>query len=74
MGPAIGTLGEVAVLAPIPRPGKVICVGRNYAEHAAETGSEVPDRPQLFAKFSNAVIGTRDDVVYPPDRAPAFGI
>ena len=49
MGPAIGTLKEVAVLAPIPKPGKVICVGRNYAEHAAETGSEVPDRPELFA-------------------------
>ena len=65
-GPAVGTVKEVAVLAPIPRPGKVICVGRNYAEHAAETGSEVPDRPQLFAKFANAVVGPRADVVYPP--------
>ena len=38
-GPAVGTLKEVAVLAPIPKPGKVIRVGRIYADHAAETGS-----------------------------------
>ena len=64
-GAAIGSLEDLAVLAPIPKPGKVICVGRNYAEHAAETGSDVPDRPQLFAKFANAIVGPRDDVVHP---------
>ena len=46
------------------RPGKVVCVGRNYAEHAAETGAPVPDRPQLFAKWSNAVVGPGVDVVH----------
>ncbi len=65
-GPTVGSVDEVTVLAPIPRPGKVICVGRNYAEHAAETGSDVPDRPQLFAKFPNTIVGPQDDVIHPP--------
>ena len=64
-GDAAGTLDEIELLAPIPRPGKVVCVGRNYAEHAAETGSAVADRPQLFAKWANAVVGPRDAVRYP---------
>ena len=54
------------LLAPVPRPGKVVCVGRNYAEHAAETGSPVPDQPQLFAKWANAVVGPGVDVVHHP--------
>ena len=65
-GTVVGSVEEVALLAPIPKPGKVICVGRNYAEHAAETGSDVPDRPQLFAKFANAIVGPNDDVIHPP--------
>ncbi len=65
-GAEVGSLAEVALLAPLPKPNKVICVGRNYAEHAAETGSEVPDRPQLFAKFANTIVGPRDDVIHPP--------
>ncbi len=64
-GPRIGALGDVVLVAPVPRPGKVICVGRNYAAHAAETGSAVPDRPQLFAKFANTIVGPGDDVVHP---------
>jgi 2-keto-4-pentenoate hydratase/2-oxohepta-3-ene-1,7-dioic acid hydratase in catechol pathway len=61
---AVGRLDELTLLAPVPRPGKVVCVGRNYAEHAAETGSPVPDRPQLFAKWENAVVGPGVDVVH----------
>jgi 2-keto-4-pentenoate hydratase/2-oxohepta-3-ene-1,7-dioic acid hydratase in catechol pathway len=49
----------------VPRPGKVIGVGRNYAEHAAETGSDVPTRPQLFGMWANAVVGPGADVVLP---------
>ena len=64
-GAAVGSLDDVRLLAPIPKPSKVICVGRNYAEHAAETGSAVPDRPQLFAKFANAIVGPGVDVVKP---------
>ncbi len=68
-GTVVGSVEEVALLAPIPKPGKVICVGRNYAGHAAETGSDVPDRPQLFAKFANAIVGPNDDVIHPPITA-----
>jgi 2-keto-4-pentenoate hydratase/2-oxohepta-3-ene-1,7-dioic acid hydratase in catechol pathway len=50
---------------PIARPGKIICVGRNYAEHALETGSAIPTRPILFAKFATAIVGPHDDVVRP---------
>ena len=52
---------------PIVRPGKIICVGRNYAEHAHETGSAVPDRPILFSKFATAIVGPFDDVVRPTE-------
>ena len=55
----------VALVAPIPVPGKVVCVGRNYAEHAAETGSAVPTEPQLFAKWANAVVGPGSIVELP---------
>ena len=50
---------------PVPRPGKIICVGRNYAAHARETGSDIPTRPILFSKFATAVTGPYDDVVRP---------
>ena len=58
----LGDLGP-----PVPRPGKIICVGRNYASHARETGSDVPTRPILFAKFATAVIGPFDDVARPAE-------
>ena len=57
---------DLSTLAPpIPRPGKIICVGRNYGEHARELGNEPPTRPILFAKLNNAVIGPYDDIVRP---------
>ena len=43
--------------APVARPGKIIAVGRNYAEHAAEEGIAVPEAPVLFAKFPSSVVG-----------------
>jgi acylpyruvate hydrolase len=46
-------------------PGKVVCVGVNYADHVAEMGRELPDFPTLFAKFTDALIGARDDIVLP---------
>ncbi|NOT30337.1 MAG: fumarylacetoacetate hydrolase family protein [Planctomycetes bacterium] len=46
---------EVALLAPVPRPGKIVCIGKNYKEHAAETGSSLPERPLLFSKFATSV-------------------
>ena len=51
--------------APIPRPGKVIGVARNYVAHAAERGSEPPEEPVLFLKSSSAVIGPEDEILLP---------
>jgi 2-keto-4-pentenoate hydratase/2-oxohepta-3-ene-1,7-dioic acid hydratase in catechol pathway len=50
---------------PVPRPGKIVCAGRNYAEHAKELGNDVPTRPILFAKLVTSVRGPFDDVVRP---------
>ena len=58
-------LKSVNLLAPIPRPRKLICVGLNYRDHAAETGSQIPDVPTIFNKFATAVIGPGDDIVLP---------
>jgi 2-keto-4-pentenoate hydratase/2-oxohepta-3-ene-1,7-dioic acid hydratase in catechol pathway len=54
-------LGEVHLLAPI-LPSKLVCVGKNYAAHAAEFGMSVPDEPLLFLKPSTAVIGPLDPI------------
>lgn len=50
---------------PVPRPGKIICIGLNYADHAAESGAEVPAEPLLFAKASSAVCGPFDPIIIP---------
>jgi 2-keto-4-pentenoate hydratase/2-oxohepta-3-ene-1,7-dioic acid hydratase in catechol pathway len=46
----------VALLAPVPRPGKVLCIGLNYKDHAAESNSPLPARPLLFSKFPTCVL------------------
>jgi acylpyruvate hydrolase len=48
-------LGSVELCAPIPLPGKIICIGQNYAAHAAESNSPPPPYPIIFAKYSNTV-------------------
>jgi len=45
---------------------KIVCVGLNYADHVAEGGRPAPDRPMLFAKFANAIVGDGDAIVRPP--------
>ncbi|MFC0600725.1 fumarylacetoacetate hydrolase family protein [Streptomyces palmae] len=57
-------LNKVRLLPPV-LPNKVVAIGRNYAEHAAELGNEVPETPVTFFKPSTAVIGPGDPVVYP---------
>ncbi|MEH1169193.1 fumarylacetoacetate hydrolase family protein [Micromonospora sp. CPCC 205539] len=57
-------LSDVRLLSPI-LPSKVVCVGRNYADHAAEHGNEVPKEPLLFLKPSTSVIGPRDAIRLP---------
>jgi 2-keto-4-pentenoate hydratase/2-oxohepta-3-ene-1,7-dioic acid hydratase in catechol pathway len=51
--------------APIARPGAVVCIGMNYAAHAAESGSEPPKQPIVFFKHPNTVVGPDDDVLVP---------
>ena len=53
-------------MLPIERPGKIICVGLNYHDHAEEQGAELPEEPLLFAKWPTALIGPGDPIVIPP--------
>jgi 2-keto-4-pentenoate hydratase/2-oxohepta-3-ene-1,7-dioic acid hydratase in catechol pathway len=55
----------VRVLAPVPQPQKIICVGLNYADHAKETNKERPPEPILFSKFSTAVRAHGESIVLP---------
>jgi 2-keto-4-pentenoate hydratase/2-oxohepta-3-ene-1,7-dioic acid hydratase in catechol pathway len=57
-------LDEVKLLAPVA-PSKVVCVGRNYREHAAELGNKMPDEPLLFLKAPSAVIGSDEQIELP---------
>ncbi len=53
------------LMAPIPRPPKVICVGLNYRDHAEESNMAIPDRPTIFNKFPQSVISPGDTVMLP---------
>ena len=64
-GEAQTPVDDVRLLAPV-LPGKIICIGRNYAEHAKEHQVEVPDLPLLFLKPPSAVIGPADTILLPP--------
>lgn len=61
-----GTLDDLELLAPVPRPGKVVAIGLNYHAHAAEQGVEPPGEPLIFAKFSTSVTGPRQPVRWDP--------
>ncbi len=63
-GEPLGELGRLALLAPA-EPSKVVCVGRNYVEHAAEHGAEVPAEPLLFLKPPSSLLGPEGTVVVP---------
>lgn len=53
---------EVNFGTPVPAPSKIICVGKNYADHVAEMKGDIPEFPVLFAKFNNALIGPEDAI------------
>ncbi|MBY0523339.1 MAG: fumarylacetoacetate hydrolase family protein [Gemmataceae bacterium] len=53
-------------LPPIPDPRKIVCLGLNYRDHAAETGAPIPKEPVLFSKYATALIGHGDQIVLPP--------
>jgi 2-keto-4-pentenoate hydratase/2-oxohepta-3-ene-1,7-dioic acid hydratase in catechol pathway len=59
-------LADMTLLAPVPRPRKVVAIGRNYREHAAEEGAEQPSAPLVFAKFASSVVGPGADVRWDP--------
>lgn len=61
-------LAEVRLLAPIPRPGKIMAIGLNYRDHARETGAAIPTKPILFAKFPTSVIGPYDTIHVHPGQ------
>jgi 2-keto-4-pentenoate hydratase/2-oxohepta-3-ene-1,7-dioic acid hydratase in catechol pathway len=64
-GAASFKLSAVTLLAPIPRPPKMICVGLNYRDHAAEANMKIPDVPTIFNKFTNVIIGPGAPIVLP---------
>ena len=53
-------------MLPIERPGKIVCVGLNYRDHAEEQGAELPAAPLLFAKWTTALVGPGEPIVIPP--------
>jgi 2-keto-4-pentenoate hydratase/2-oxohepta-3-ene-1,7-dioic acid hydratase in catechol pathway len=76
--PAAIPLASVKLCAPIPDPPKILCMGLNYRDHAKEANLELPKYPVIFAKYSNTVIGTGDNIVLPknsrkPDYEAEFG-
>ncbi|WP_175984977.1 fumarylacetoacetate hydrolase family protein [Microbacterium tenebrionis] len=63
--PELENAAELRIGAPIARPSAVICIGMNYAEHAAESNSEPPSIPIIFLKTPNTVVGPNDTVTIP---------
>jgi 2-keto-4-pentenoate hydratase/2-oxohepta-3-ene-1,7-dioic acid hydratase in catechol pathway len=59
------TLDEVRLGPPVPDPGKIICLGLNYRDHAEEAGLNAPTSPMFFAKYANSLIGPGDAIVPP---------
>ncbi|MGA2408953.1 MAG: fumarylacetoacetate hydrolase family protein [Candidatus Binataceae bacterium] len=67
-GAAAIPVSDARLLAPVA-PSKIVAIGLNYADHAAEANRELPKEPMLFIKPSTAVIGPGDEVIYPPQTA-----
>src|SRR5258708_16234094 len=56
---------SVTLKAVIPNPGKIICIGLNYRDHAAETNQALPQVPIVFAKYDNTIVGPGDPIILP---------
>lgn len=59
------SLDEVRLHAPVERPAKIIGIGLNYSDHAAETGADIPEKPIVFAKYANTITGPGDAIRIP---------
>ncbi len=57
---------SATLLAPIPDPAKIVCLGLNYRDHASESGATIPREPVLFSKYATALIGHGQSIVLPP--------
>lgn len=76
---AVTPLSKVRLLAPIPKPPKIICVGLNYRDHAEESKMEIPKVPTIFCKFPTSIIGPGGNIVLPrvsakPDYEAEFAV
>ncbi|MDQ3447643.1 MAG: fumarylacetoacetate hydrolase family protein [Chloroflexota bacterium] len=72
IAPSVGVPVEsLTLLSPVPRPGKVVAVGLNYREHAAEGGRETPPEPVLFAKFTTSIVGHGAEITWDPGLTAA---
>jgi 2-keto-4-pentenoate hydratase/2-oxohepta-3-ene-1,7-dioic acid hydratase in catechol pathway len=60
-------VASAKLLAPIPDPPKIVCVGLNYRDHAAESGAPIPRDPVLFSKYATAIIGPGESIVLPKE-------
>ncbi len=58
-------LDDAKLCAPVPRPGKIICIGLNYRDHAIESNMPIPESPIMFSKYTNAIVGPEDGVEIP---------
>ena len=56
---------DVTIHAPIDNPEKIICIGLNYADHAAESGMPIPDEPIVFSKYASSIVGPDENIVAP---------
>jgi 2-keto-4-pentenoate hydratase/2-oxohepta-3-ene-1,7-dioic acid hydratase in catechol pathway len=68
-GNNIVDLDTIRLAAPVPRPGKIICIGLNYRNHAIESGMDIPKSPIIFSKFSSCAIGTGEPILLPNGSA-----
>jgi acylpyruvate hydrolase len=67
-GPSV-TLSEVALLPPVSRPGKIVCIGLNYVDHAKEGGNPIPEYPAVFLRAATSLVGPGQPILRPPVSA-----
>lgn len=67
----ISKIASQRIGAPFARPHQIICIGLNYADHAKESGAEVPPEPIIFTKAPNTLIGPNDEVIIPKNSVKA---
>jgi len=60
-------LADVEIAASVPAPGKIICIGLNYRDHAEESGMTIPTKPVIFSKFSSCIIAPNESIVVPDE-------